>query len=279
MPHVLVNIRNDDACHVIGQLSITAPDTLILFVHGWGGNATDTWAQIDQLLKKSPPDGVTFDALYYGYESIVRSAGENAGQLLAFLDALLKDPADCYRRLVGKVMMNARSGFEYKRIVICCHSLGAPVVRRALLDAWSANAEDEAAAWMGRVRMVLFAPAHFGARPTEVVRQLGGVLAWLVLVEAVANAVLPSLRDLNPESVFLEQLSDQSRAMLEVERFPKQLVRAYRVYWAPNDPIVMNRQFHGDRPPETVSGATHTSLCKADHSEAAAYIQIKEAMS
>jgi hypothetical protein len=64
--------------------------------------------------------------------------------------------------------------FEYKRVILAAHSLGAVICRWALLFAHNkkkAGAADHG--WVDRTAMVLFAPAHMGAVVSDLVRELG----------------------------------------------------------------------------------------------------------
>ncbi|MDX0196885.1 hypothetical protein GOC06_26085 [Sinorhizobium meliloti] len=54
------------------------------------------------------------------------------------------------------------------KVTVIAHSLGAPVSRRALLDAIRNQAS-----WAGKTRLQLFAPAHMGAYLNKVRKELG----------------------------------------------------------------------------------------------------------
>lgn len=276
MPHIIASIANDDVMRVIAQLSIEPPTVLLVFVHGWGGDAQETWRWSDRfLLQAELPDG-HFDALFYGYDSVRQRAAESAGQLQSFLDEFITNPVPRLTTVLPEPAVEQRLGRPYHRIVVCCHSLGAPVARRALLDIW--NSRQARASWLQHVRLLLFAPAHHGAHPLEVLSLMGGIHRAYAAIEVLAQLIAPSLGDLKPNSKFLTKLLTDSTQAIRSGGCPDQALRAYRVFWKHKDKVVHNEHFLNDEPQKTPPGTTHTSICKADSPESFVYRAITEAM-
>ena len=90
--------------------------------------------------------------------------------------------------------------FTYDQVVVIAHSLGAVIARQALLNAWKQHEP-----WCGEIRLVLFAPAHKGARVQELVESVR-VGKWLSLFTAAARYKSPLIDQLRPGSPCLAEL-------------------------------------------------------------------------
>jgi hypothetical protein len=122
--------------------------------------------------------------------------------------------------------------------------LGAIVVRRALILAKTENKE-----WIKNCKMILFVPAHRGARiqklVTESLPSIGKILTGLGFI------TIPILDDLKPNSVTLNNLLHDSLHLL-------------KIIWANKEIIVHNEQFCKDPIPVLVEDKCHTTICKPD---------------
>jgi pimeloyl-ACP methyl ester carboxylesterase len=151
---------------------------------------------------------------------------------------------------------NAGHPGRYGRIVIAAHSLGAPVVRRALLTAHKANRR-----WAQVSRAVLFAPAHRGASIQKLARMAseGGLRS---LLYSLSLYRVPVLQDLHPtDSVFLTELREEHARRMPDPPAPPLL--AHKVIFGDNDSIVEIFDFHEDEPFTHWPGHDHGSVCKA----------------
>jgi pimeloyl-ACP methyl ester carboxylesterase len=241
-----------------------APDgRAILFVHGFLGKALETWYRFPMLL----PDVAScagVDLYFYGFDTGSRSANVLATQLRELLKALLSPGIG---RLIdvaeGTDTLRRGEAFRYERITIAAHSLGAVVVRRALLDL--AREIDDAA--LARVRLVLFAPAHMGGDIIALARLAMQPLPFPPF-EAAARWKFPVLGDLDPErSKMLPLLQTHTAAQLTAARAARTTTAhliAERVIHAEFDGgrVVSDNQFCDDPPMTLFEGATHFSVCK-----------------
>ncbi|AIM01500.1 hypothetical protein [Sinorhizobium meliloti] len=135
------------------------------------------------------------------------------------------------------------------KVTVIAHSLGAPVSRRALLDAIRNQAS-----WAGKTRLQLFAPAHMGAYLNKVRKELG-IASRLI-------ASLTSLDGLEPGSPFLTQLMEDSSK--ELANGWDAQVKARQVIFGDGENVVMVQRFLED-PPHTVwPGHGHCSVCRCD---------------
>lgn len=234
------------------QWAVNPTGKAIVFVHGFQGEALDTWTDFPTLLTA---DGrlAGVDLLFYGYDGLYTQAGVSSLVFLQFLEQLFSDP----NSLLGK-SLQPRNGFAYSSVVIAAHSLGAVVTRRALLDAAA-----DAASWVDTVRLVFFAPAHSGA--------YAAVLAsaylttqdwWLGKIAGTAAAYnLPLLEDLKPGSVVLAALDADTKKALQAKPKARHLV-AHTVVWADDEKVVINQRFGDDPRAKLIRGSDHRRVCK-----------------
>jgi pimeloyl-ACP methyl ester carboxylesterase len=239
--------------------------TACVFVHGWGGDAMDTWAGFPSMIQESPrAEGVDF--YFFDYDSLKLSTSFSAALLRQFLDALLADPV---RKVINPALLDHHAArrdqaFGYRRLVVCAHSLGAVISRRAILDLESQS--------VGRfcaldLQMLLFAPAHKGTDLVTLGRDvLNGSFLGIPLA-ALKGAVLAkfkSLVDLEVGSTVLQALegaNSAARGLLKASGRSDDCFRA-RVFHAQNDDVVRQEPFDADHPLEPVLAHTHTTICK-----------------
>jgi hypothetical protein len=186
------------------------------------------------------------------------------------LEALLTTPAvDVVNPSLPTGASKRAPAFQYKRLVICAHSLGAVVVRRALLDVLLQQAP-----WANRladVRLLFFAPAHMGARIIKLVEE--GLTAFSVSL-AVAKisgkaaavglkARYQVLQDLEIGSKTLGDLEADTRRLLDANPAANVFLRAHVVH-AKRDDIVNHGQFAYDFRPTFIPKKNHSQVCKPE---------------
>ncbi|WP_026994885.1 alpha/beta hydrolase [Flectobacillus major] len=229
-------------------LTLDTPNSLVIFVHGFNGEATGTWDEFPDLIRKNN-DFRNSDVIFYGYDSLKGQANNNAITLYSLLTFVCENSPNRlgYRR--GHVS----DDFKYRRIVVVAHSLGAVIVRRALL-----NAKTENKPWLANCRMVLFAPAHKGARiqklVTESLPTVGRILAGLGFI------AIPVLDDLQPTSQTILNLIADTQSYLNQNK--GQFTIAHKVVWANDEIVVHNEPFCSDPVAILINNKSHTSVCK-----------------
>jgi len=234
----------------------------IVFVHGFGGDAVDTWLDFPLLLASADPYRSS-DLFFYGYNSKRQTAAFSASQLFQFLDALHLAPA-------ARVLNPSRprgaperdKDFRYATTVICAHSLGAIVSRLTLLQAGSLVPPK---AWPSQVRLVLFAPAHMGASIVSLASiALAGIQLPLGVTGRLAEPALklrfPALIDLAPGSETLRDLQSDTKQLLS-NWTASDCLRAY-VTHAQKDRVVRQAAFVSDHPTVPAPAVGHIGVCK-----------------
>jgi hypothetical protein len=217
-------------------------------VHGFGGDATETWGDFVNLLGR--PETRNFDSFFY-YYPVAKSQIEVLSQLL--LDAL---------SFVFDGRMNnelLKQGIQrtdpYKDILICAHSLGAVIVRHALMRAAELHK-----AWLSEVRFMLFAPAHKGVfKPGWAL--IDKTLGRLPLVSDYVGYAFPAKEDLTNGSQFLQDLERKYNELAGRNELAP-LVTAKRIVFGTDERIVETDQFGRELTEYTVIPGDHFSVCK-----------------
>lgn len=96
--------------------------TLLLFIHGLGGNSKKTWGKFPQLIKQDPQLGSMVDVGFYSYPTtLVRIPFiSSAPKIQTLADGLASQLKHTYK--------------DYQRIIIVAHSLGGLVARKYLVN-------------------------------------------------------------------------------------------------------------------------------------------------
>jgi len=243
------------------------PSTLVVFVHGFGGDGIDTWLNFPNLLLTAPKGGKC-DLIFYDYDSLQARAAASAGLLEQFLSKLLFNPANFINESADGRLRPAN--FRYRKILIVAHSLGAIVSRLALLRARRANLT-----WVRSAKLVLYAPAHTGASALD--------LAMTMLVGINSNfgaAAVPapllfqfqSLQDLSTGCPTLLRLESDTEELL-ADPGNKFLI-ARKVVLGEFDRIVNPDAFLDDPNPIVIPELDHSEVCKPPRDTSAAMIEL-----
>jgi len=239
-----------EGVHSTAFLTIHPPKILVVFVHGFNGKSVETWGKFPELIRNNS-DFINADVVFYGYESLKAQANNSA---LRFYNSLLKF-TDNSPNEWGIHRDFVKQDFKYSKILIVAHSLGAIVVRRALL-----LAQSETKNWLKNCEMVLFAPAHRGARiqklVTESLPAIGKILSGLGFI------TIPILDDLKPDSLTIQNLIQDSLNLLKNKQ--GDFTIATQIIWANKEIVVHNEQFCNDPVPVLIDNKSHSSVCKPD---------------
>ncbi len=227
---------------------------LLIFAHGFYGDAMDTWRSLPTGLLESR-EGKGIDCLFYGYDSVRRGAEDSGVEFFHSLDTLCRRPAEWF--LSSTAGRDRRSpNFCFQRLTIVAHSLGAAVVRFALVEHSRAGHP-----WGREIDLVLFAPAHRGAHVVPLVAATFGIGGRLVAaLSPVIEWRCQAIRDLRQGSKFLTRLEEESRTHIDKERAGYLICR--HVFWAEYDDVVIKERFLEDRVAHVLRETNHTSICK-----------------
>ncbi len=222
------------------------PKNLVIFVHGFNGHPVKTWNEFPQLIQQH---GAFKDAdvIFYGYDSLKTQASNMKLRLFKFIEMAI-DPT----KMVYATLRNIPEGFQYNKVVIIAHSLGAVVARLALLYARAKHVS-----WLKNCQLLFFAPAHFGSRIPDNFREC--FQGYASLFQSFTVTKYPIIKDLSEGSTILSQLENNVREILQKEN--AEYLKA-KVVWASNDIVVLNNTFCDDFPEDEIDDTSHTSVCK-----------------
>lgn len=221
------------------------PKNLIVFVHGFNGDATQTWTDFIEL-SKSRKRFDDCDMLYYGYDSL---KGQVYGHALNFYKFVSK-----YND--HRFPMGEEKPTNYDNIVIVAHSLGAIVSRFAVLEAISRGT-----VWYKKCKLVYFAPAHNGARVQKLLF-MGLPGFWKLLGSSLLYRY-PIIDDLQPNSAALEKLEEMT---ISYKNKPEQPFLTAHVIHGGRDRVVNNLPYCYDimHIQSPVSDKDHIGVCKSE---------------
>lgn len=232
--------------------AIQPPRHAVVFVHGFTGDALQTWRNFDQLLPQAGQFGKA-DLFFFGYDGFKSNTLAAASFLFGLLDELGKNP----ERLLAPVVLQQDQGKRakgYDRIVVAAHSLGAVVTRWALVQA-----HERQCGWCSKLRFILFAPAHSGSELHQLASQALGAFSWAKALLAGATAGFPLIRELRPDSPVIRTLEERTCRALEAGA--KYLAPSHVVI-AEREIVVSNVPFGQDPPPLALPDTDHENVCK-----------------
>lgn len=253
----------------------TAPRGVVIFVHGFRGQAVGTWLEFPFLLSEEQK-AVDYDLLFYGYNTR-EAATFSAAKLRKFVRDVAEDPAT---EIVNPALPDGiklrPAAFRYEHIIVVAHSLGAVVSRLALLQ--SLSTDREPLPWLSRIRLVLFAPAHSGALAVNIASLLFYGFPVTAALVALARKRYLSINDLIEGSVTLRRMESETQRLLSAG--PEENVACHRAWVSHgNEDWVVNiNQFVQDRPIDPFDGADHLSVCKPTRSNRHALDFLLDAM-
>ncbi len=250
----LIGRRPDSDAFVIP--SVVTASKAVIFVHGYGGDPAKTWAEFHGLAPTSP-DFVNVDLYFYGYDGLRSELTASAGLFRGFLRRLGTAPGTLINQTLPQLLRRP-SDFEYTKIVIAGHSLGAVLARRALVDLTKSGES-----WVSRVSLALFAPAHMGATISELAKIVSSANAIFAIFTASAKFKSPLISQLSPNSAELALLRAE---VSELTRRGNAHLLAEKVVIAQFENVVSNVGFPGDPDAYPVEGHDHKTVCKPTRS-------------
>lgn len=222
--------------------------TVIIFVHGFGGNAIDTWNNFFSLL---PSDNKmnNIDIIFWGYDALKKRAHVSSLQFFDFLDKLYSNPTKFINFDISKEYQRD-DRFRYNNIIVIAHSLGAVIVRKTLLEAFKTNSK-----WASKTKMCLYAPAHKGADILKLAKEAVNPLLRLKIINKYT--VLHDL-DVNSNTI-LELSKDTAKAL---KKKNSSYLIAENILLAENDDVINPNPFCSDKKADLILKLNHSSICK-----------------
>jgi hypothetical protein len=230
----------------IAYYSVKSPKNLIIFVHGFAGHPINTWGDFKNIIKNFS-EFAQSDVIFYKYSSLKHHMASSALEFYHCLTGWVTPP----KILDGL----GREEAQYNKIILVSHSLGALIVRQALLFANNDNQD-----WVQNTKMILFAPAHKGARIIELsLKCLPGLLSIFGLV---AHLYVPVLGDLKEGSEPIKEIIKINEGLIISGK--GDFTKAFLSVHAINDNIIIGGLYCQDPTPIPDLEHDHITLCKPD---------------
>lgn len=232
----------------------------LLFVHGFGGHAVGTWNEFPSLLKADPRCSGR-DLIFYGYDSVYQHARGSAIRLWEFLDRLFRDTPGLINQTLGPAEPQRGPDFEYDQLMVVAHSLGAVIVRQALLEARGQDAH-----WLPKIRFVLFAPADCGSNVDLLVSEALSGIPWVgPAIGVLFKREFTVVNDLTPRSPTLGNLLADTSAALATGTASYLLAR--RILFAEDESVTGHDRFVPAElgTAKVIPATTHQTICKPTH--------------
>lgn len=241
---------------------------IVIFVHGFGGDSIATWEQFVSLWPREYPG---WDLASFGYPSYRFNVGEHAISFINFLNLILDAPVPTINSTLEHLIsyrpdVKRESDFWFTQIVFIAHSMGAVVCRKALL-------QQQNSPWMSRAHLILFAPAHKGARPLMFFNALTS-LRWGPVFGASLNFFIPALKDLREGSDTLEKLESATKDIGARDPFVASAVIHSMPDWT-----VVNDLYANDPTPRQEHDTSHTKVCKPSTDEDMPLTEVRNLLS
>ncbi len=221
----------------------------IVFIHGFSGSSMTTFGDFN-LEFRLRKEYIGYDVFFYGYDSLFKQIAPSALSFLNFLRAIHNNIDLVIKNSGIKIQRE-----QYCKIVIVAHSLGAVITRMALNEGFKTEGQ-----WLGKCELILFAPAHKGAR-----EEILGFLDMPGLPKflgPLSKYFVVTLKQLMDASKLIKPMEDKVRKLIE------QQVRSFtipkRIIWAEKERVVINDFFLEDPEPIEVEGKRHEDVCKPD---------------
>jgi pimeloyl-ACP methyl ester carboxylesterase len=212
----------------------------VFFIHGFNGDAIKTWVEFPTYLT-TDPRFKECDFFFYGYDSLRQQINFTAAAFHLFIEAVYKENDALYGSSIGRALGLTRKKITYSNIVIVAHSMGAVITRLAII-----NGIRNSMKWVPKSKMILFAPAHRGARVNKLL-----AASFPPVIDAIVGVLrfkIVTIDELDPASETLADLMKSSKHFLGT---------SHKKY----DNVVQTLDFLDDPVPTPLKG-THVTVCK-----------------
>jgi pimeloyl-ACP methyl ester carboxylesterase len=253
----------------VALLALSPPKSVnkvVIFIHGWGGKATSTWADFVSLAADPSTSDwwKTADLLFFDYraESVRSQIRDNAISVYRFSKKMYPSPPNDLFCREGELDLRP-TGFHYEDLYLVGHSEGGLLTRHAILRAAQKDSSLASLALQPgyvprgllRANLRLFAPALAGTIYTGFV----GLLARLSV--AVTDPISAAKAGMEKTAPPVTTARDDTLQLSE--RYEHLSCFRAQIIWAAKDDIVHKQKYrHDDDCDLSPPGTDHSSICK-----------------
>jgi hypothetical protein len=154
-----------------------------------------------------------YDFIFYGHDGLYTTTTASAILFCEFLNLLFTQPLTIINHTLPYKWLRPKE-FQYSKIIIAAHSLGAVIGRWSLLFA-----RDKQYTWMNKTTLVLYAPAHMGARVVRLACE-SRLDILISFVRSFTRFSSPLIDELAPGSPELQALQQKTLAAINAGDSP-----------------------------------------------------------
>jgi hypothetical protein len=287
MDHTFVSLPDD-----LGAALLSAHDetnTAVIYVHGFMGDAIDTWRDLVyyvDLLPDRPFERADLYFVKYGAEHDFVLT--NTQFLREFVHRIFPNPPNSLFTYslaaldwrvcrTSEVEVEIRISKRYTRLILVGHSLGGVIIRRLIADEFVGSQPQNPIPVLGNADVRLFAPAHLGFRPVARTNLIfSSPLGVLLRIGASLNRGFSDLQEGCETLKQLRRETEEAASLHPTARALKPFV-----LWGAKEDIVVPGRFDTDPPLRvaTEKNQTHTSVCKltGQYHRSAYFVMLSEA--
>jgi pimeloyl-ACP methyl ester carboxylesterase len=245
------------------NVSHTSAVRLVVFVHGFGGQAVTTW---DEFASSGRTDSWSSesDMLFVGYNSTRDGVIAVANRIREHLHDFYPVPHPPAMNVKGKEPREDTQS-PYQELIFLGHSLGGLVARRAMADAAQEQINSLEAGDPPKdpgildAKLRLFSPASAGFRPAGFLGLVRASGLWPALHMYLSRS--SAYTDLQQESEIIKATKRRTEAL--AHKFTS--LRA-NILWANPENVVCTERYDTDFVADSADGLNHRSVCKPSSS-------------
>lgn len=252
------------------MLSEKPEEKLLIFVHGFGGDPLNTWSKFhDYLTADSDVKGT--DLLFYHYDSKKTQAYVSGMLFDELLEKILIQPNFFASYLYNDEDQNRYKRpdtFKYKKIFIVAHSFGAIVTRKAMVFGNSKKRS-----WCKISKMMLFAPAHNGAKAILPIQQMLSIIPFYIGYKRYKTPTLDDV-DLSSPNCKLAELKEETNKIQMTTAGDYTI--AHSTVFSLRDNVVNNDSYLKDTAAVVEFYKDHGKVCKPSDDYRSPYEEVKK---
>ena len=259
-------VRNYPGSYVLAAPSLP-PASAVIFVHGFGGDATKTWQHAQELVDIEPYRSALqrTDLFFYDYECTRHEIPYSADDLNTFITQVFTDRHSIHTGTV-----------PYQSVHLIGHSAGAVVIRQLLLELFKFDKASPYRDLLLDSNPVLFGSAQSGFKHELAVLLIANEIPILNVAAALWLLARGKVyKDLRPESAVLSAIREQTKDLWQTEKRP-----AFRplTVWGKDEQIVHPVDLLRDMRIDFRPGRDHFSICKPQSADPIPLKQIADSM-
>lgn len=263
--HSLCELDDPDRWAFFVSHSDATVKRLVVFIHGFRGEAVGTWMDFPMIDGHHPDHAwwAEADLLFIGYDSTREEITGIANRIRKYLPKFYPLPFAPIMKICG-VPARVDIATPYSELYLVGHSLGGVIARRVLCDVaqeWvdsGLSADKRSPILDARTRF--FSPASSGFQPSGWLGLAHATGLWETAIELFLRRS-PCYSALKPSSLVLREIHSRTVELLRAGGTELSALRAH-ILWANPDGVVITERYATDHVDSSFDDKSHLSICK-----------------